>query len=266
MTFLRTLLLISLLTALACDQNKPQAEPPAETPLAQGQNQEAVVEPPKVEEPKVEEPVKPLTSKDFTEIAPDAEATAKEAPKAEDLARYTADLTGEGPLMAAIETSMGTFNCELFEKQAPVTVANFVGLSRGLKAWTNPSNGMAQVGTPLYQNVVFHRVIPGFMIQGGDPLGQGSGNPGYSIPDEFVPELRHDKGGLLSMANAGPATGGSQFFVTEVATPHLDDKHAIFGQCKEAEMVKEITGVPRNGMDRPDTDVVLKKITISRGS
>ena len=268
MKFFSACALLSLVTLVACDQNKPQDQPQAEPPVADTPAApQAITPPPVVEEPqKTAEPVTMMSSKDFTQIEPDAEGTAKSAPTAEDLARYTADLEGQGPLMATIETSMGDFTCELFEKQAPLTVANFVGLSRGLKAWTDPATGTAKVGTPLYQNVVFHRVIPNFMIQGGDPLGQGTGSPGYTIPDEFVPELRHDKGGLLSMANSGPATGGSQFFITEVATPHLDDKHAIFGQCKELDLVKKITGVQRGGMDRPVEDVVLKKITISRGT
>lgn len=210
-------------------------------------------------------PKRELTSAAFTKIKPDGEDTAKKATVAADLKRYTADLEGKGKLMATIHTTMGDLHCELFEKRAPLTVANFVGLARGLKAWQDPATREAMVGIPLYQDVLFHRVIPKFMIQGGDPLGRGTGNPGYRIQDEFHPELKHDKPGLLSMANSGPNTGGSQFFVTEVPTPHLDNRHAIFGRCEEVELIKKISGVPRGAMDRPKEPVMIKKIVISRG-
>ncbi len=218
-------------------------------------------QPPK---PKGEAPERPFKSTDFTRIEPDEASTARKAPVAEDLARYTSDLKGKGVLRATIVTSKGKLECTLFEKEAPITVANFVGLSRGLKSWIDPFTGEATVGVPLYQNVLFHRVIPNFMIQGGDPQGDGRGNPGYKIPDEFSPSLKHDKPALLSMANSGPNTGGSQFFVTEVPTPHLDNRHAIFGACDSAELVKEIARVKRGRMDRPEEDVLIKKIEISR--
>ena len=206
-----------------------------------------------------------LTSKDFTELEPDPASTATTPPEASDLARYTKDLEGDGPLHATIRTTMGEFECELYGERAPITVANFVGLSRGLKAWKHPRTGKVHVGVPLYQDVLFHRVIPGFMIQGGDPMGQGTGNPGYQIPDEFDESLRHDTGGLLSMANAGPNTGGSQFFVTEVPTPHLDDRHAIFGKCDNVDLVKQISQVKKGPGNRPVEPVKIEKITISRG-
>ncbi len=214
------------------------------------------------------------------EEAPSGEVTPQDASKAttpttaEDLKLFTADL-GTGTLRATIVTSMGALNCELFEKEAPITVANFVGLSRGLKAWSVPvidmnsrppvKPGEVKVNTPLYKDVLCHRVIPGFMIQCGDPSGTGMGNPGYQIPDEFSPSLKHDKPGLLSMANSGPNTGGSQFFVTEVPTPHLDNRHAIFGACDNVELVKEIARVDRAAQDRPVTDVLIKEIKIYRG-
>ena len=211
-------------------------------------------------EPKVFE----LSSKDFTTLTPDPEDTAKKPPSAGDLKRYTKDLKGKGGLMATISTSMGELHCELYEKQSPLTVANFVGLSRGLKAWQDPATKKAMVGVPLYQGILFHRVIPNFMIQGGDPMGSGMGNPGYQIPDEFHPSLKHSKPGLLSMANAGPNTGGSQFFITEVPTPHLDNKHAIFGECKEVELIKKIARVKSARMNRPAEPLTINKITISR--
>ncbi|RMH42838.1 MAG: peptidylprolyl isomerase [Deltaproteobacteria bacterium] len=179
-------------------------------------------------------------------------------PTAADLADYVKDLEGDGPLTATFETSMGAIHCELFEKQTPMTVANFVGLARGLKAWKHPGTGKIE-RRPFYDGLVFHRVIPNFMIQGGDPLGIGRGGPGYQFADEFVDSLRHDRPGRLSMANAGPGTNGSQFFITEVPTPHLDGRHTIFGQCDDIDVVKRIA---REG--RVDK-VKIEKVTIARG-
>ena len=128
----------------------------------------------------------------------------------------------KGPLYATLKTSMGDIVVQLFEDKAPKTVANFVGLASGTKEWTDPKTG-EKVKKPLYNGTIFHRVIPGFMIQGGDPLGNGTGGPGYRFEDEFNPDLRHTKGGILSMANAGPNTNGSQFFITLAPTLHLDN-------------------------------------------
>ena len=186
-------------------------------------------------------------------------------PTAEDLATYTADLQGEGPLMATIETTMGDFHCELFEDKVPMTVANFVGLARGMKAWRHPGTGKVS-DKPFYEGIIFHRVIPGFMIQTGDPLGIGTGGAGYQFADEFHHSLRHDRGGIMSMANAGPGTNGSQFFITEKATPTLDNRHAVFGYCKEIDLVRQIAGVPRGPRDKPINPVSIKRITFSRGA
>ena len=151
---------------------------------------------------------------------------------------------------ATIETNHGTFEAELFEERAPKTTANFIELA----------------GKGFYDGVIFHRVIEDFMIQGGDPTGTGSGGPGYTIDDEFHPELKHTREGILSMANAGPDTGGSQFFVTLAATPWLDGKHAVFGQVVEGmDVVKEIGNVTTGRGDRPVEDVVMEKVTISEG-
>lgn len=195
-----------------------------------------------------------------------AEAAADEVrpPTAEDLAEYTKDLEGKGPLMATIATTMGELHCELFADKAPMTVANFVGLARGLKAWRHPETDEVHA-KPLYDGVIFHRVIPNFMVQTGDPLGMGTGGPGYNFSDEIHPELRHTKGGTLSMANAGPGTNGSQFFITEKATPWLDGRHTVFGQCAEAELVAKMTNVPRDGRDRPQEEIKIERVTISRG-
>lgn len=148
---------------------------------------------------------------------------------------------------AIIETNKGTIEIELFEDKAPITTANFIKL--------------AEEG--YYDGVIFHRVIPDFMIQGGDPTGTGRGSPGYTIKDEFAPGLRHDKKGMLSMANAGPNTGGSQFFITVAPTPWLDGKHAIFGQVvKGQDVVDAISVVKRDGMDKPLEPVTMQKVTI----
>ena len=188
-------------------------------------------------------------------------------PTAADLEGYLADLPGKGQLTATFKTSMGDIHCTLFPDQAPMTVANFVGLARGLKAWKDPSTGQT-VRKPLFDGLKFHRVIPNFMIQGGDPLGVGSGGPGYRFGDEFDPSLRHNVPGRLSMANAGPGTNGSQFFITERPTPHLDNRHTIFGQCKEVNVVQEIARVEKDPSDRsnskPAKDIILEKVVITR--
>ncbi len=184
-------------------------------------------------------------------------------PVAADLAIYLEKVKGKGVLTATIATNMGTFTCELFEKDTPMTVANFVGLATGQKPWIDPKSGQVQKGKPYFDGLGFHRVIPDFMIQGGDPLGQGTGGPGYQFANEIVPTLRHDVPALLSMANAGPGTNGSQFFVTEKATPWLDGRHTVFGKCKEADLVKKITALSGPG-DAPTKPVTMTKVTISR--
>ena len=172
----------------------------------------------------------------------------------------------KGPVYATLKTSMGDIVVQLFEDKAPKTVANFIGLATGTKEWTDPKTG-EKVKKPLYNGTVFHRVIPGFMIQGGDPLGNGTGGPGYKFEDEFNPELRHTRGGILSMANSGPNTNGSQFFITLAPTLHLDNRHSIFGEVvKGQEVVVAIGNTPRDARDRPLKDVVLKEVVVSRGS
>jgi cyclophilin family peptidyl-prolyl cis-trans isomerase len=174
--------------------------------------------------------------------------------------------TREPGLYATINTSMGPLVCVLYEKQAPITVKNFVALARGgIKAWTDPKTGQ-KTTRPLYTGLTFHRVIPGFMIQGGDPTGTGMGDGGLKpIPDEFDPSLTFDKPGRLAMANSGPRTGTCQFFITEVPTPHLNGHHTIFGQVVEGQdLVTKITHVPRNGDDKPNTPVKIVSIKIVR--
>lgn len=163
---------------------------------------------------------------------------------------------------AVFNTSMGTFTAKLYDKDAPNTVKNFVGLASGTKEWTDPKSG-AKVKKPFYNGLIFHRVINGFMLQGGCPLGQGTGGPGYKFADEFSPKLRHSQAGVLSMANSGPGTNGSQFFVTLGPTPHLDDRHSVFGQVVSGmDVVKNIGATPTGAMDRPIKDVVMKEVKI----
>jgi peptidyl-prolyl cis-trans isomerase A (cyclophilin A) len=165
---------------------------------------------------------------------------------------------------ARFETTEGSFTIRLFEKEAPQTVANFVGLAEGSKEWKDPATGERKKG-PFYDGVIFHRVIDGFMIQGGDRLGQGTGGPGYKFNDEFHPTLRHDRAGILSMANAGPNTNGSQFFITLGPTPHLDNRHSVFGEVVEGmDVVRRIGAVPTGRADRPLKDVVMSSVRIER--
>jgi len=178
------------------------------------------------------------------------------------LADATKDLKGNGPIVAKIETSKGTLQCKLFDDKAPVTVANFIGLATGKRPWKDPKSG-EWVTKPAYDGTTFHRIIKGFMIQGGDPKGNGSGEPGYVIKDEIWPGAKHDKAGLLCMANRGPNTNGAQFFITDAAAPHLDSGYTIFGECAPVEVVHDIASVPVAG-ERPSQTVTIKSVTISR--
>ncbi len=167
-------------------------------------------------------------------------------------------------MRANFETSMGRIVVELFAEESPMTVENFVGLAEGGKEWTDPRTGQTTT-EPLYTDTVFHRVIPDFMIQGGDPLGQGVGGPGYEFEDEVDSSLKFDRKGLLAMANRGPHTNGSQFFITHIPTPWLDGKHTIFGQVVEGQdIVIDIGNVPQGPNNQPQTPVTLHRITIER--
>lgn len=173
------------------------------------------------------------------------------------------NISGDGELRATIKTNRGDLNVRLFEKRVPRTVANFVALATGAVEWTKP-NG-EKTSDPLYSGTIMHRVIPNFMIQMGCPQGNGRGGPGWRFDDEFDPELRHDKPGILSMANAGPGTNGSQFFITELPTPHLDGRHAVFGELVDGlDVLKAIAHGPRDGRDRPTEDVVVSEISVFR--
>ena len=168
-------------------------------------------------------------------------------------------------MLAHFTTSAGNFTARLFDAETPKTVANFTGLADGSKEWTDPRTGR-NVTQPYYNGTVFHRVIDGFMIQGGDPLGQGTGGPGYTFADEFHPKLRHSKAGMLSMANRGPNTNGGQFFITLAETPWLDDKHSVFGEITEGmDVVKKIGGTSTSKPgDRPVKPITIESIAIER--
>jgi peptidyl-prolyl cis-trans isomerase A (cyclophilin A) len=158
--------------------------------------------------------------------------------------------TAAKPVQAVFETTLGNITCTLFPDKAPITVDNFIGLATGTKDWKNPSSGATMHNRPLYDGTVFHRVIPNFMIQGGDPLGNGTGSPGYTFRDEQS-DLTFDVAGRLAMANSGPNTNGSQFFITEVPTPHLNGHYNIFGQCDNPDLVKQIARLATGPMDKP---------------
>jgi peptidyl-prolyl cis-trans isomerase A (cyclophilin A) len=185
---------------------------------------------------------------------------------------------------ATLHTNYGDVTIELFEERTPRTVENFLGLATGEQEWEDPETGETVEGEPLYDDVAFHRVIEGFMVQTGDPTGTGRGGPGYTFDDEFHPELRHDGPGVVSMANSGPDTNGSQFFITLDAQPHLDDRHAVFGQvvggsaseasgASEAErsessggmdVVEEIGGLATDANDNPTSEATLESVDVDR--
>ncbi|HIW46273.1 MAG TPA: peptidylprolyl isomerase [Candidatus Yaniella excrementigallinarum] len=167
---------------------------------------------------------------------------------------------------AVIKTNRGDVVVELFGNHAPKTVQNFVGLANGTQEWTDPATGETKNGVPLYDGTIFHRIIADFMIQGGDPLGQGIGGPGYQFEDEFHPELDFNEPYKLAMANAGPGTNGSQFFITSAATPWLQNRHSIFGEVFDADsqkVVDELNTVPTGAQDRPVNDVVIETIEVT---
>jgi peptidyl-prolyl cis-trans isomerase A (cyclophilin A) len=186
------------------------------------------------------------------------------------LADATKDLKGTGALVATIDTSKGKLTCKLYDDKAPLTVANFVGLSTGKRAWLDPSSGQ-WVNKPAYDGTTFHRIIKDFMIQGGDPKGDGSGEPGYVFPDELWAGGAHDRAGLLCMANRGANTNGSQFFITDSDGPsvkNLDRMHSytIFGECSPVDAIHAIAGVPTGPRDKPLTPVTINSVKVARGA
>ncbi len=195
-------------------------------------------------------------------------AEVRKLKEAADAAKKREALAGLGlkdgqKLSAKLDTTKGAITCELWPEKAPLTVVNFVSLAEGTREWTDPTG--QKVKRPLYDGTIFHRVIPEFMIQGGDPKGNGTGGPGYEFEDEVSKDVTFSEPGLLAMANAGPDTNGSQFFITDRATPsHLNGKHTIFGKCANLDVVQAIASVEKDRRDKPATDVVIKKVTILR--
>jgi peptidyl-prolyl cis-trans isomerase A (cyclophilin A) len=184
------------------------------------------------------------------------------------LADATKDIPGTGPLSATIDTSAGTVTCRLYDDKAPNTVANFIGLATGKRTWLDPASN-SWTNKRAYDGTTFHRIIKGFMIQGGDPKGNGSGEPGYTIPDEMWPGAKHDRAGLLCMANRGANTNGAQFFITDSDGPSvraLDGYHTytIFGECSPVATVQAISSVKTGPGDRPLTPVTINSVKISR--
>jgi peptidyl-prolyl cis-trans isomerase A (cyclophilin A) len=202
-------------------------------------------------------------TRDLEEKAREQETQAKIADTARELG-----LSIDEKLYATFKTNKGTMVAELFWKKVPNTVLNFVRLAEGKKEWTDPKTGKI-TKRPLYNRTIFHRVIPKFMIQGGDPVGSGLGGPGYTFADEFHPSLKHSSAGILSMANRGADTNGSQFFITAAPTPHLDQRHSIFGKLNLGlEVVHQIAAVEKAGPSqktRPKKNVVLQQLRIGRG-
>ncbi|WP_419803934.1 peptidylprolyl isomerase [Terriglobus sp.] len=218
-----------------------------------------------------ETPQKPPTPPAATPVLPPEQTNQQASPKPTDDLPDTPSTT-EGIVVppepngttAVIDTSMGRLTCQFFQKQAPLTVANFIGLANGTKDYTDPTSGQKMTHTRYYDGTTFHRVIANFMIQGGDRAGTGRGDPGYYIPDEFAPGLRFDREGRLAMANAGPGTGGSQFFITEAPVPELNGKHTIFGQCDahSVMVVRTIARVEKDASDKPLDPVIVRSVTI----
>ena len=204
----------------------------------------------------------------FMSLAAWSQAAKPATPPKRTASAQAASATAAGEPTAVFDTTAGKLRCKLFEKETPTTVMNFIGLATGTREWKSPVSHVTKKGVPLYDGTIFHRVIPNFMIQGGDPAGNGTGDPGYKFNDEIVSSLTFDRPGRLAMANSGPNTNGSQFFITEAPTPHLNGRHTIFGQCDEASMVlvKQIARMatdPRD--DRPFHPVKITHITIERG-
>ena len=204
-----------------------------------------------------------LASISSSQTTPATKTTPANKPAATTAATVAAPATGP---TASIDTTAGKLTCTLFPDKAPIGVANFIGLAQGTKDWTNPISHAKKHGVPLYDGTIFHRVIPEFMIQGGDPAGTGSGDVGFEFKNETSPTLKFDRPGRLAYANAGPDTNGSQFFITEVPYPHLNGGYTIFGQCDDASvvLVKQIARMGRDSNDRPYRPVKINHITISK--
>ena len=254
---------LALLFVVACDSAPPEpvAEPkqqPQNTQIAaNNQGGTPVV---KTSTPiSLPKPTKrKVSAKPVVEVKPSADDPVKGKWA---LADATKGLPEGKTITATIETDMGNIECKLFDDKAPITVANFVGLARGVRPWKTPEGKWEK--KPAYDGTIFHRIIKGFMIQGGDAMKNGSGEAGYVIPDEVWEDANHDRPGLLCMANRGPNTNSAQFFITDEAAFHLDGGYTIFGECGPIETIHKIAGV-ETVRDRPTTPPVIKKVTVTR--
>jgi peptidyl-prolyl cis-trans isomerase A (cyclophilin A) len=243
--------LSGLLVAASCESRVP--EPPRNTTTSPAQQAPVATQAPA--------PAQPAQPSPPPAAAP--AATSDPVAGKFTLADATKGLTGKGDLIADIKTAKGLLECKLYEDKAPITVANFVGLARGLRPWKNPSGEW--VKTAAYDGTTFHRVVKGFMIQGGDPAGTGAGEPGYVIPDEIWEGAKHDQRGQLCMANRGPNTNGMQFFITDGAPAHLDGGYTIFGKCGPETVIDALASVPVMG-ERAADPPKIEKVTIRRGA
>ena len=253
--------LVLALALAACKASPPEPAPePARNTPEQGQNGE-----PKTAETTRRTPPTPtppakrkVSAKPVASVTPSADDPVKGKWSLDDA---TKGLPAGKQILATIETDLGNLECKLFDDKAPITVANFVGLARGIRPWKTPEGAWEK--KPAYDGTPFHRIIKGFMIQGGDAKKNGSGEAGYVIPDEVWEDANHDRAGLLCMANRGPNTNSAQFFITDAAANHLDSGYTIFGECGPEEQVHKIASVEISG-ERPKTPVVIKKVTITR--
>ena len=264
-TSLPVVLLASLVTLVAC-KNDPPPEPVRDEPVPPASATAPLASsirrvPPSMARPGMgmNQPRRPIAARPANSVAPADDDPLKGKFS---LAEATAGVPGKGALLATIDTDMGVITCQLFEDKAPVSVANFVGLARGVRPWKTPEGKW--VKKPAYDGTVFHRIIKGFMIQGGDPTGTGAGQPGYNVPDEVWEGAYHDRAGLLCMANRGADTNGAQFFITDGAAAHLDNRYTILGECAPLETIHKIAAVETQG-EKPASPPKMKSVTIKRG-
>ena len=252
--------------ALVACKNDPPPEPvrdePAPTasttaPLALNSARRI---PPSMARPGLAQPRRPVAARPANSVAPSDDDPLKGKWT---LAEATAGVAGKGALLATIETDQGAITCQLFEDKAPLSVANFVGLARGTRPWKTPEGKW--VKKPAYDGTVFHRIVKGFMIQGGDPTGTGAGQPGYNVPDEIWEGAYHDRAGLLCMANRGADTNGAQFFITDGPAPHLDNRYTILGECAPLDLVHKLGSLEVQG-EKPTSPPKMKSVTIKRGT
>ncbi len=247
----------SALPLLACPPKEAEIQPVALAPAAPLATADPPVPPAVAKEPPAPPPHR-CASAPRTRAVPKSKDDPAEGHFT--LREATAGLTQGGSLVAIIKTNAGDLRCDLEWECAPITVANFVGLARGIRPFKSPTTGQ-WTRTPAYDRGSFHRVVKGFMVQGGDPKGSGTGEPGYVIPDEKWDGMTHDRAGQLCMANRGPDTNGMQFFVTDAAATYLDASYTIFGDCDPVSVVHEIASVPTQG-ERPLSPVTIESITI----